>query len=147
MNRGPGAGAAVPGPAAPGHISDARRKTQDKITQAAAAAPGLDQTWPRCKTQDHPRTTQPGTRTRYSRLQTQGARHLPRQIKIDRAACPSKLRRRRCRQPQNTAYSTQSVTDVWRQCLLLYILIPPKRPFYRCKGGHLGYPIPLCFQL
>ncbi len=115
-----------------------------KIIQAAA--PGPDQTWPRRKSQDHPRTRLPGTQTRYSRLQSQGAGHHPRQIKIDRAACPVKLRRRRCHQPQNTAYSTQSVTDVWRHCLLLYILIPPKRPFYRCKGGHLGYPIPLCFR-
>lgn len=136
-----------PGPgssAAPGHISDARRKTQDRLTPAAA--PELGQTWPRRKTQDHSRTTQPGSRTRYLHLQTQDARHHPRQIKIDRAACPVKLRRRRCHQPQNTAYSTQSVTDVWRHCLLLYILIPPKRPFYRCKGGHLGCLIPLCFQ-
>ena len=132
--------------ATPGHISDARRKTQDRLTWAAAAAPGLGQTWPRRKTQDPPRTRLPGTRTRYPRLRTQDARLHPRQIKIDRAACPVKLRRRRCHRPQNTAYSTQSVTGVWRQCLLLYILIPPKRPFYRCKGGHLGYPIPLCFQ-
>ena len=111
-----------------------------------AAAPGPGQTWWRRKSQDFPRTTLPGTRTRYLRLQSQGAGHHPRQIKIDKAACPVKLRRRRCHQPQNTAYSTQSVTDVWRQCLLLYILIPPKRPFYPCKGEHQGCLNPLCFQ-
>ena len=123
-------------------MQDARRKID---SPGCGCGSRLGQTWPRRKTQDPPRPDC-GHQTRYPRLRTQDARLHPRQIKIDRAACPVKLRRRRCHQPQNTAYSTQSVTDVWRQCLLLYILIPPKRPFYRCKGGHLGYPIPLCFQ-